>query len=272
MIDRGTFVKQNQNGVAYYTIPFLNDTGLVCTVYSTRQGGVSTGETAAMNLGMRRRDTPDNVMENYRRLLRCAETTPERAVVTQQVHGTQILRADLSMGGKGIRFGEPAPEADGLMTDVRGAALIKHSADCATIYLLDPVKKAIALAHSGWRGTLADMAGHAVEALRREYGSDPGDCMAAVAPSIGPCCFEVGEDVTQLFADAYPRWDLVRRGAEKPHVDLWACLDAQLIRAGLRPENIRLSGVCTCCHPDEFHSHRHSRGHCGLMAAVFELK
>jgi len=271
MINCNAFKKRTVNGVTFYTIPFLEKTGLVRTAYSTRAGGVSTGGAAAMNLSYHRADAPENVAENYRRLLAAAGTAPQNAVVTRQVHGTQVIRAQREWCGTGILRDEPRPEADALMTDERGIALVKHSADCATIYLLDPVKRAIALAHSGWRGTLSDMAGSAVQALRSTYGSAPADCLAAVAPSIGPCCFEVGQDVADMFAQAYPDWDLIKTGYEKPHVDLWGCLENQLLRAGLRAENICLAGICTCCNAEEFHSHRHSKGKCGLMAGVLEL-
>ncbi|MDD4796583.1 MAG: laccase domain-containing protein, partial [Eubacteriales bacterium] len=106
-----------------------------------------------------------------------------------------------------------------------------------------------------------------------QFGTRPADCRVAVAPSIGPCCFEVGDDVAALFDEAYPGWNLVaRRPGCRPHVDLWACLERQLARAGLQTGNIRLAGICTCCHPDEFHSHRYQQGHCGLMAAVMALR
>lgn len=273
MIDPSAFVKKEKNGVVYYAIPFLDDTGLVTTAFSTREGGVSTGETAQMNLGMYRRDTRENVRENYRRLFAAAGLDPRHVVLSRQVHGTDFLLARPEMRGVGLWDDARVREADALLCAHPDTVLVKHSADCASIFLLDPVHETIALAHSGWRGTLANMAAHALRGMTEQFGTRPNDCLAAVAPSIGPCCFEVGEDVAQLFDQAYPGWDLIRRRpGRKPHVDLWACLDRQLAQAGLKPGNIRLSGICTCCHPQEFHSHRYQKGHCGLMAAAMTLR
>ncbi|MDD4797470.1 MAG: laccase domain-containing protein, partial [Eubacteriales bacterium] len=148
MIDSAAFVKKEKDGVAYYAIPFLDDMGLVTTAFSTRHGGVSTGETARMNLGMYRKDTRENVRENYRRLFSAAGLDPHKAVLSRQVHGTDYLLAGPERHGLGLWDDSRVSAADALLCAHPGTALVKHSADCASLFVLDPVHKAIALAHS----------------------------------------------------------------------------------------------------------------------------
>lgn len=270
-MNSSAFARRSARGVVHYGIPFLEESGLVKAVFSTRLGGVSTGETARMNLGMHRQDAPDNVRENYRLLLSAAGMEPENLVVTRQVHETHVIKAPEQWRGRGVWNDAAVEAADGLICDQPGTVLIKHSADCAAIYLLDTRKPAIGLLHSGWRGTLNNIARAGIDAMTRAYGTRPQDIRAAISPAIGPCCFEVGEDVAKLFADAYPEWPLVIRAGEKPRVDLWRCIALQLEHAGIAPGNIAQAGLCTACHPNEFHSHRYRQGHCGLMAAAITL-
>jgi YfiH family protein len=159
-------------------------------------------------------------------------------------------------------------EADGLMTDRRGVTLVKHSADCVSIYLLYTARPAIALLHAGWRGTVQRIAQEGFRAMARAYGTRAQDCLAAIGPSIGLCCFEVGEEVTQAFEQSFPGWELARDG----HVDLWRCNQLQLEELGVPPQNICVSGLCTACDTETFYSHRAERGTTGSMAAFLMLK
>lgn len=242
--------------------------------FSTRLGGVSTGIFESLNLGHRRGDDPEKVRENYRRFCAATGTDDKAIIMTNQVHGSAVkvvTRADVKPD-----LLAPTPfEADGLATNVPGVTLCIFSADCIPILLFDPVKKAVAAAHAGWRGTAAAIAGKAVETLAREYGSDPANLCAAIGPGIGKCCFETDGDVPAAMTAALGGLAepfMTRTGAEgKWHVDLKAINAAVLVRAGLAAAHIDVSGDCTCCQHDRFWSHRYTKGERGSQAAVIML-
>lgn len=255
------------NGVDFYAVPFLERTGLVKAAFTTRRGGVSGGETATMNFSSRRADTWHNIRENYRRICAAAGFPPESLAISRQVHGVYVHEPLPNEVGRGIFDDYVSIEADGLMTDQPGVTLVKHSADCVSIYLLDTTKPAIALLHGGWRGTMERIAQEGLKRMAQAYGTKPQDCVAAIGPSIGPCCFEVGEDVALAFENQFPGWGLVKDG----HVDLWRCNKLQLLEAGIPQENIAVSQLCTACDTQTFYSHRAEKGRTGAMAALLML-
>jgi YfiH family protein len=268
---RGGFERRERNGVVWYAVPFLDRTGLVRAAFTTRTGGASTGEAAAMNFSFKRKDDPDNVRENYRRICAACGFAPDRLVISRQVHGTYIHEATDPEIGRGIFDGFENVEADGLMTDRRGAALVKHTADCVPVYILDVKTPAIALVHAGWRGTLAGIAGEALGRMAEVYGAHSADCLAAIGLSIGPCCFEVGRDVAEAFEGRFPGRGIVDASGRLPKVNLWKCNAIQLADAGVPDEGISVSGLCTACDTATFYSHRKEKGRTGAMAAILEL-
>lgn len=267
----GGFTKREQNGVVWYAVSFLENTGLVRTAFSTRIGGVSTGEAATMNLSFKRRDSQENVRENYARLCDATGFRRDSLVVSRQVHGTRVHEVAEEEIGKGVFDDYENVEADALMTRRRGVALVKHSADCVPVYLLDTATPAIAMVHSGWRGTLDGIAGIALTRMKQAYGTKPQDCLAAIGPSIGPCCFEVGYDIAEQFERRYPGCGLVGESGGTPRVDLWRCNTWQLLNAGVPDAQIAVSGLCTACGTATFYSHRKEKGKTGAMAALIEL-
>jgi polyphenol oxidase len=265
------FEKREKNGVVYYAVRFLEETGLVRAAFTTRIGGASTGETATMNFSFKRKDTPENVMENYRRISAAAGFPQGSLVVSKQVHETYVHEVLPDEVGRGIFDDYDNVTADGLMTARRGVALVKHSADCVPVYILDKKTPAIAMVHAGWRGTYEGIAGVALNRMAQISGTLPQDCLCAVGPSIGPCCFEVGEGVAGLFESRYTGWGLVDRTEGAPHVDLWRCNARQLSNAGVPEECIAVAGLCTACDTETFYSHRKEQGKTGAMAAIMEL-
>jgi YfiH family protein len=230
---------------------------------STRLGGVSTGHLATLNLGGRVGDSAEAVTENRRRLLATTGLPPAPWAGAQQVHGTTIAR----VGPEGGTF----HGCDGLVTSAPGVALLILIADCPCLAIVDPVHRAIALGHAGWRGTVAGMAGALVNRLVMEFGAQPDQLLAAISPSIGPCCYEVGEDVVAHLRMARPHdWPaLLRPGRHtKPHLDLWETNRRMLIAAGLRPANISVAGICNACQPALFYSHRRDQGRTGRYGMV----
>ena len=185
----------------YLQSTLLREAGVV-HCFSTRYGGVSEGHLASLNLGVHRGDKPENVRENYRILADAVGFKPERLVFTRQEHTDIVVPVDSSYCGDGLER-EVTQERDGLVTDEADVAIIAFSADCTPILLLDPVRRVIASVHSGWRGTAASIAGKAVAAMVREFGSDPSQLRAAIGPNIGVCCFETDSDVPKAIAEAF---------------------------------------------------------------------
>ncbi|MFH1681666.1 MAG: peptidoglycan editing factor PgeF [Candidatus Eisenbacteria bacterium] len=183
----------------------------------------------------------------------------DRVVRLRQVHGARVLH--LTRGRGGPPAGET--EADGAVTDLPGLLLRVRVADCLPVYLVDPKGPVIGLVHAGWRGLAEGVLEEAVERFREE-GSPPERLLAAVGPSIGPCCYEVGGEVAaRLGSEADPRPG--PRG--RPHVDLYRAASERLRSGGLAPEKIGARPACTSCRSDRLHSHRESGGRAGRNEA-----
>lgn len=221
--------------------------------FTTRAGGASPAPWDGLNLGGAVGDAPERVAENWRRLE--AETGLRFARV-RQVHGARVVRADTA--------GAPAEEADAVVSLRPGVAACVSVADCVPVLLADPVTGAVAAVHAGWRGTLARAAAEGVRALAREAGAPPERLLAAVGPSIGPCCYEVSPELAERFrAELGP----VASGEGTPRLDLWAANRRVLEEAGLPPGRIEVLGRCTACERELFFSHRRDAGRTGRQAA-----
>ncbi|HEV8336965.1 MAG TPA: peptidoglycan editing factor PgeF [Candidatus Polarisedimenticolia bacterium] len=169
-----------------------------------------------------------------------------------QVHGHRIVAVDPALDDAGSRR-----EGDGLATRARGIVMAVAAADCVPIVLFDPVREAGAVLHAGWRGTVAGIVREAVGTFRDRWGSGGRDLMALVGPSIGGCCYEVGNDVLQAFRSAgIPEEVVVARREGSSRLDLPAANRWLLLQSGLLPERVLLGGLCTFCRDDLFPSFR----------------
>ena len=191
------FDEKAVDGVPFLSYPMLEETGIVHHGFSTKLGGVSKGCWATMNISTTRGDDPEDVEENQRRIARAIGVKPEDMTFTNQTHTTNVavVRAE----DKGRRF----MKTDGMITNVPGICLVTFYADCVPLYFVDPVKKAIGLSHSGWRGTVGKIGKVTVELMQKTYGSDPKDILAAIGPSICQDCYEVSEDVIVKFQKSF---------------------------------------------------------------------
>lgn len=265
----------NEAGVYYITFSSFEKTGAVRHLFSTRRGGVSQGPMASMNLGLNRGDNPLHVLENYRRICFVAGTYSGDIVFSQQVHGSRILYVDQQDRGKGLTRPVEMEAVDGLITDRPQVALVTFHADCVPVFFLDPVRKVIGLAHAGWRGTVAQISAKMIERFTGDFHSCPEDILVGIGPSIGPCCFEVGQEVAEEFRQAYSdtvdRVVLPASNPEKQRVDLWEANCISLRRMGVPEKNITMPDLCTACHPDYFYSHRRMGGTRGTQIALLEL-
>lgn len=265
-----------QDGVTFLSFPLLEKTGVVVCGFSTRLGGVSRGCCESMNLSFTRGDDPEAVMENYRRIGHALGISPEQIVCSDQTHTVNVRKVGRDDCGNGITKPKPYRDVDGLITDEAQVALATFYADCVPLYLVDPEKKAIGLAHSGWRGTVGKIGKVTVEAMRREYGCRPEAIRTVIGPSICQECYEVSEDVAEAFKKAYDPglWDrlMTRREDGKYQLNLWEACRENFLEAGILPEHISMPEICTCCNPGFLFSHRASKGKRGNLAAFLMLK
>jgi YfiH family protein len=164
------------------------------------------------------------------------------------------------------------PETDALITSSRGVTLMLRFADCVPVLLYDPVRRVAGLAHAGWRGTVSGIARKTVQRMVSHYGCRPEDVLAGVGPSIGPCCYEVGEDVAEAVRDSMPESDdlLNARSQDRWHLDLWRANVRQLAESGVL--DIEIAGTCTACRTDEWYSHRAEHGRTGRWGALLGLR
>lgn len=262
--------------VPYLSFPLLEETGLVVHGFPTRLGGVSTGPYATMNFSFTRGDDPEHVKKNYRRMADAIGADPARLVLSFQTHTTNVRRVTEADAGKGIFKERDYRDVDGLITDVPGITLATFYADCVPLYFLDPVRRAVGLSHSGWRGTAARMGRATLQAMAREFGTKPEDVLCCVGPSICRDCFEVGAEVAEAFQESFDpsRWtDLFdRKENGKYQLDLWKANEIILLEAGVKPEHIQVTDLCTRCNPDYLFSHRFHGEKRGNMAAFLGLK
>lgn len=258
----------------YLFFPVLRGLG-VRHGFSTRLGGVSEGCFATMNLGFRRGDSEENVRENYRRICAAIGIQAEDLVFTDQVHKIHIRIACAQDKGKGYRRERDYREIDGQITNEENLPLLVFAADCVPLYLVDPVRRAIGLVHSGWRGTAAGIGAAAVRRMSEVYGSDPKDITAVIGPSIGPDHYEVGAEVRGAFEAYYTGEQLEAcfcpSGPDRYLLDLWTANRIVLTRAGLSAEHVIVSGACTWSLPELFFSHRRDGSSRGSMAAFLCL-
>jgi polyphenol oxidase len=250
--------------------------------FSTRGGGVSTvygGKT--LNLGWTKEDDPTLVAENRRRFLGgvCGADGGHSLVGVRQVHSGVVRVVGEGDGALEGRLqtadGKAVWEGDGLVTDLPGVLLGVGTADCVPVLVVDVEKRVVGAFHAGWRGTVARIVEKGVAMMREMYGSRVEDLIAAVGPSIGACCYTVGEEVRTEFGGQFGYAEgLFRRGdAGELRVNLWEANRRQLLDAGVRQARISVVGECTACARDEggalrYFSHRGEKGSAGRMLNV----
>ena len=271
----GTTELKEKNHVPYIQFKNLSATGIVKHGFSTRKGGVSTGIFSSMNLNFKRGDDPDAVMENYRRMAAALNMRVEDMVLSDQTHTTNVRVITEEDRGKGILRPQDYSDVDGMITNVPGIVLVTSYADCVPLYFVDPVRKAIGLSHSGWKGTVGHIGQKTVWKMHEVYGSEPKDIVAAIGPSICQSCYEVSDDVAEAFRANFTADEaadiLLDKGNGKYQLDLWKANWYVLTDAGILSEHLSVTDLCTACHPDLLWSHRKTNGQRGGLSAFLSL-
>lgn len=260
--------KLHEGKVPYLTFNKLCRAGVIHG-FSTREGGVSKGMFSSLNLSYTRGDDEAAVNENFRRIGEAVGFDHTKLVFSNQVHGTRIKRVGEDDCGK-VMTG-----MDGLVTDVPGVPLYTGYADCVPLFFFDPEKKVAALAHSGWKGTVGRIGAKMVKVMEDGYGCRAKDIVAAVGPSICRDCYEVSGDVAKQFikefSDRRKEEFLDDKGNGKYQLDLWKANEIILTEAGILPEHLDITDLCTCCNSDVLFSHRATKGRRGNLGAFIML-
>lgn len=262
--------------VPYLEFSLLRDSGIVNHGFSTRLGGVSEGCFSSMNLSFDRGDRPEAVQENFRRIGKAIGVECGDMVLSQQTHTTNVRLVTEEDRGKGIVRERDYTDVDGLITDVPGICLVTTYADCVPLYFADPVKKAIGLSHSGWRGTVGRIGQKTIEKMQQYFGSDPSDILAAIGPSVCMDCYEVSEDVILRFQKVFDKQDWGDLFYEKPggkyQLNLWKANEIIFREAGILPEHVAVTNLCTHCNSSILYSHRAQGERRGNLCAFLALK
>ena len=235
--------------------------------FTTRLGGVSTGALASMNIGTSRGDSRENVLKNYEILGAALGFDPHRAVLSRQTHSDIVRVVTEAQAGAGL-YEEHLSDCDALITSAKGLALVIFTADCTPILFWDPETGAVGAAHAGWRGTAQAIAAKTVEAMEKNFGSQPRNIRAAIGPNIGACHFETNGDVPEAMRKAFGTQadPFITRSGDKFFLDLKAINAVVLRNAGV--SHIEISDACTYCQPELFWSHRITGQNRGSQGAV----
>ncbi|MCR5638690.1 MAG: peptidoglycan editing factor PgeF [Lachnospiraceae bacterium] len=254
--------------------------------FSTRLGGVSSGIYESLNLGFNRGDDRELVMENYRRLGEVLFFDEKKLVFPDQTHKANVRRVTKENCGAGIMRDKDCSEIDAQITNEKDVPIIVFASDCVPIFLYDQKKKAVAGIHAGWRGTVAQIPVNTVEAMQKEFGSNPEDIIAVIGPSAGKECYEVDGNVADEFIKVFGEEVVSPKENGKYLVDMWASNRLSLKKAGVKDENISISGICTICSKvPKLHleiaekenkpllfSHRETHGQRGSNAGIIVLR
>lgn len=239
--------------------------------FSTREGGVSEGPYASLNLHWSKDGLAPDVWENYGRFAAGAGQRLEDMAIVNHEHGTTVLALDASHRGCGFHR-PPLPFCDGIITNDPALVLVTSHADCGAFFFYDPVQRAIGMAHAGWKGTLGKIGRTMAKAMEEAYGTQPADILAAAGPCICHRCFEVDDSLGHTFTEAFGEPSIKRPGRPgKAYIDLQLCAALQFMEAGIQPENITLMDACTYEKETLFFSHRRDKGVTGSMAAFIRL-
>lgn len=273
-------IQKQKAGVEYLVFPGLYRLSCIRHLFSTRFGGVSEGIFESMNLSFTRGDDEEKVKENFKKIAQVMGAGMGQFVLSHQTHTANIRIVTKEDAGNGLTKPLPYENVDGLITREKGLVLSTFYADCVPVYLVDPVKEVIALCHSGWKGTVLEIGAKTVKTMQEAFGCRPKDIYGAVAPSICQECYEVSEDVIKEIKETFSKKEygencnnelFYQKSNGKYQLNLWRACELTLLKAGLVPEHIEVTDICTCCNPDYLFSHRASMGKRGNLGAFLML-
>ncbi len=250
-------VIREDSGIKYYQFPSMNRFPYLFHGFFSRHGGYSRPPYQSLNVALKVGDRTRDVSRNISKIGKILKAS--KIVSVTQEHGCNIIIIDKNY----LKTYHPRtpPVSDALITAETGIALLIKVADCQAVFLLDTVRKVIANIHCGWRGNVKNIIGKTVDAMKGVFGSKPGDMIAAISPSLGPCCAEF-KDYKRLLPRKFNNFKI-----GQDHFDFWQISRAQLVESGIDRENIEIAEICTVCNSENFFSYRKEKttGRCAAM-------
>ncbi len=254
-------MKKIDNGIfRFYQFKNLEKEPRILHFISSMEGNIGLEEST--NTGK----------QNRYRLGQSVGFNPKQMVLAHQTHSSNITIVKQHDTGKGaFNNHSRLPNTDALITNIPEICLTILTADCVPILLFDPVCAVIAAAHAGWRGTVENISGKTIEQMKKVFGSQPKDILVGIGPSIGPCCFEIGEEVAELFKIKIHD-SVLQKKSGKWFANLWDANKYQLIQTGVLSEHIEIAEICTACPNSDFFSYRQSHGNPNRFGSGILLK
>lgn len=280
----------------YLSFKALEELDFIYHGFSTKLGGVSddfmtfddetgirdslrTSFKGFMNLGFNQEKNPENVLQNFDIISNAIGFTKDSIVLPNQQHTIAVRKVGKANKGEGIFTEKPTDPVDAQITDEEGVTLLIYGADCPTVFFADPVKRAIGIAHSGWKGTYHNISGAVIDRMVTEYSCNPADIRAVIGPHIGQECYEIGEDVAVKFKERMDLErdlpsDVLQRGKEqgKYYLSMKAVIIHDLLKAGLQSDHVTSSDFCTKCNKAILYSNRNEGTSRGSLAGMIGIK
>ncbi|WP_408956619.1 peptidoglycan editing factor PgeF [Natroniella sp. ANB-PHB2] len=247
---------------------------MVKHAFTTRVGGVSSGDYTSLNLGLHVGDNQVDVLENRKQVCKLLDSDHKKLVAAKQMHNDRIKFVEQEDQGKGaLDYRSALDNFDALLTDQPQILLTSYYADCTPILILDSVQKVVGLVHAGWKGTVKKVAQQAVMRMIDSYESKPEDILVGIGPAIGSCCYEVDQQVITPLSNGFEEWEQLveKNGDTSWKLDIALANKVQLKKIGLQEKNIIASNLCTFCNSDLFFSYRKEGGKTGRMASLIKL-
>lgn len=258
---------KEKGGIRYISSSLLEKYGDVSHAFLGRTGGVSAPPFDTLNFDARDTDAPANIAKNRELLSKALDIPVNRLVLLNQVHGDQVLRVDKGYDNSVLR------DFDAVMTNVSGIPIGIMTADCLPVLIYDPVNKAIGASHAGWKGTVKSIAAKTILEMKRAYGTNPEDIIAALGPYIGLCCYSVKENVADEFmAEFGKHLSYFHDTGKDIRLDIGMANVSQLLSIGVLKENIGFQPVCTSCNNKLFFSYRKDGGRTGRQISFIMLR
>jgi len=259
-----SFQIKNNNNIEYGTFTEFDDHRIL-TAVSFRKGGISSSSYHSLNMGLHTNDKNKDVLRNRELFFKAINVNYADIVTLKQVHSKKVENIQAKDKGKGaLKYEDSFKEADGMVTDVPGLPLVVFTADCLSIFFADPVARIIGIAHSGWKGTLFNIAGVMVDRMVQK-GASVKNIIVGSGPAIGSCCYHVGEDLYRKFNHKY-----IEIRNKKYYLNLNEVNTDNLVEAGIKKDNIFHSNICTSCRHDLCFSYRMEK-ETGRMASCIML-
>lgn len=270
---KNTNLKHHQKDeLIYFTFPSFDKYNFISHAFPSRWGGVSTGIYSTLNFILKD-DKPENIHQNYEILCNALNMPVDNIVCSALTHGKNIKKVTSADKGKGLIKERDYTDIDGLITNEPNIPITATFADCVPIFFLDPVKKVIGIAHSGWRGTVQKIGAEMVKLMMSDYDCHKENILIGIGPSICQNCFEVEKEVYNEFLqiDCLPKNWVISK-SPKYYINLQAIIKKMFLNLGISEKNITTANMCTKCNSDTFFSHRATQGKRGAMAGIIMLK